>query len=200
MHTTTMAEDHASRDGHDATPDRFACCAASDGLDLTSYAFDAEESTIAHDPDWQLAAEPSDAMLKQAAAFATIDWHLPFRRLILSLPAHVRATLTADQLDALSLATRPQQAPHQFQYRISFPFLWRRYYLALFFGRERRSLSRLLREGQISAQRTSIVMLAGLSLLVGVSVLTTLASLYLAKSLLGIDLIDGPSVLHGLFY
>lgn len=151
-------------------------------------------------PTWQLAAEPRDARTFERATAAGIEWHPTFRRLIEALPGHIRSSLTSEQLEALSFASRPQASPHLVNVRVSIPLLWRRYYFACFIGRERRSLSRLVREGQVGAFPTSTAMLVLLSLLVGAATMGLLALLYLAKSVLGIDLFDDPSILHGLFF
>lgn len=125
-----------------------------------------------------------------------IEWHPAFSRMIAGLPRDVQHTLTRAQLAAISEAMQPQVPTHLVQFRVSLPFIWRRYYLAFFFGRERRNLQRLRHEGQLSVRLTSVV----LSLFAGLALSTALVAValgaYIIKSALGIDLLDGPSILH----
>ena len=129
---------------------------------------------------------------------SAIDWHPAFSRLFAGLPHDVQASMSPAQLAALSRVMQPQSDSRRL--RVSLPVFGRRYYLAVFLGRERRGLQRLRQEGQLSIPLISVVMfvLAGLALpsLIAIILLAT----YLLKSVLGIDLLDGPSLLHDLFF
>ncbi len=78
-----------------------------------------------------------------------------FDRLAARLPAAILATLTPDQISAIEQAIRPAEARHRIDFRVSIPWIGRRYYIALFAGHESRSIERLRREGQLSIGRVA---------------------------------------------
>lgn len=117
--------------------------------------------------------------------------HPQFERIMAQMPLAVRQTFSHEQLAALAHATLPTTARHAIDYRISVPFFGRRYYLAILAGRERRSLERLLREGQAILSRAMMFYTAAIVSLAGISVVTGLVVFYLAKSLIGVDLFEG---------
>lgn len=117
--------------------------------------------------------------------------HPQFERIMAQIPLAVRQSFSQEQLAALAHATLPATARHAIDYRISVPFFGRRYYLTIFAGRERRSLERLLREGQAMLSRALTFYTVAICSLAGISVVTGLVVFYLAKSLIGIDLFDG---------
>lgn len=129
---------------------------------------------------------------------SNIDWHPAFRRLIAALPFDIRESLSPSQLAALSTASRPQPSPHLVALRVSIPLPWRRIYLAFFLGRENRSLSRLHREGQTRARLVGFAVGVGLCAVIGAALIGAGVMLYLLKSAAGIDLLEGPSLMHGL--
>ena len=122
--------------------------------------------------------------------------HPAFDRAMAGMPEHVRCTFSAEQLECLSSVLTPKPARHWIDWRVSIPFLGRRYYVTLLFGKERRDLARLHQEGQLSLSRIYVVYLilalAGLVLLSAL----ILFALYLAKSTLGMDVFEGPSEFH----
>ncbi len=112
------------------------------------------------------------------------------------IPEHVRRTFSAAQLECLSSALAPPPSRHWIDWRVSIPFLGRRYYVTLLFGKERRDLARLHQEGQLSLSRIYVVyLILALAGLVLMSALMLFA-LYLAKSTLGMDVFEGPSEFH----
>lgn len=123
-----------------------------------------------------------------------------YERMLRRLPANVRASLTAEQLDAISDALIPDPPSHGIDYRVSIPFFGRRFYVTLLAGRERRSLARLAREAQLHAKHVAIFYSVLLLFLACVSFVGAVLLGYIAKSALDIDLTDGPSMLHQFFF
>ena len=85
-------------------------------------------------------------------------------------------------------------------YRISVGFLGRRFFVAVLAGRERRSPERLAAEAQRKRWRH---WLFGAALLVGFGatlLMCTLATAYLLKSLVGVDILEDHFLLHPLFF
>lgn len=126
------------------------------------------------------------------------------RRIFARMPAHVRATFTHEQIDALGRASIGGGAGHALAVRRTVSVLGKRFYLALFIGADkRRKLTRLelfirrgMRESWFRRLVTSVALLAAAA----VFALGVICVLYLVKSLLGIDLMPGPSILHNLLY
>ncbi|MGL4396295.1 MAG: hypothetical protein ACRCS9_07145 [Hyphomicrobium sp.] len=83
---------------------------------------------------------------------------------------------------------------------MSIPVFGRRYYLTVFFGRERRSLTRLLEEGQIDLSRISATYAAAIGVGGALLFLVCVLAGYVLKSALGIDLQAGDSALHQMIY
>ena len=123
-----------------------------------------------------------------------------FAAFLAKLPNDVRASLTDTQLSCISKALSATKGQHLIEYRASLPFFGHRYYLTVFFGPERRSLSRLVEEGQTDIHVITYAYVVILFLLVGGMTLSLVFLFYLAKSALGIDLFDGPSSLHDLLF
>lgn len=67
----------------------------------------------------------------------------------LRIPTDILDALTEAQRQRLIEAITPRQTAHKFDFRTSLPFFGRRYYLTILAGPERRSLERLLSEGQL---------------------------------------------------
>lgn len=84
---------------------------------------------------------------------------------------------------------------HRIDLRASVPLPGGRWYVTILAGPERRSNERLRQEGQTHwMRRTAVyVMLMSLALWLVVCII---ALVYLAKSALGIDMLDGHSPLH----
>ena len=89
---------------------------------------------------------------------------------------------------------------HSIDYRTSISFFGIPFYVTFLMGRERRSRERLAEEGQTQVHRVAIAHII-LTLLIGLSCIAAVACvLYLIKSAVGIDLFDGNSSLHELFF
>ena len=114
------------------------------------------------------------------------------------IPQTIWNTLTDVQKSAVHAAITDRGNTHIASLRSSFRVAGRRYYLALFFGHERRSLERLRNEGQLDPGEVSFVyiVLGVLMLIFGIIFIGLFV--YMVKSLLGIDIMDGPSPLHAL--
>lgn len=93
--------------------------------------------------------------MSPTAPITGIGTNSAFDRLAARLPAAIFATLTPEQLSAIEKAVRPTPARHRVDFRVSIPWLRRRYYIALYAGRESRSIERLRREGQLSIGRVA---------------------------------------------
>lgn len=133
-----------------------------------------------------------------AAPIAGLRPHL--QRLLNEMPAAVRQTFTLEQIACLESALRPKPSPHKIDWRVSIPVFGRRYYLTVFFGRERRSLTRLLEEGQIDLSRISATYAAAIGIGGALLFLVCVLVGYVLKSALGIDLQAGDSALHQMIY
>jgi len=123
-----------------------------------------------------------------------------FERALAKIPPPVRLSFTAEQLSCLASALQPEPSRHKLDWRVSLPFFGRRFYLTIFAGEERRSLARLLEEGQLDLSRISIVYSLAALLALSCLLSAVVASLYILKCLLGIDVMPGPSPLHELLY
>ncbi|MBU1210958.1 MAG: hypothetical protein KJ587_06765 [Alphaproteobacteria bacterium] len=129
-----------------------------------------------------------------------IESHPAYERMLARLPSEGRASFTTAQLAMLAEASRPPSPRHWIDYRVSLPFFGARYYLTIFFGKERRLLSRILCEGQASVTKASIAYVMALWVLMTTGLVAALVFLYVVKSAIGIDFFDGPSFLHGYAY
>lgn len=152
-------------------------------------------------PRWQSysgASPEARATAGGPAGVAAEVLHPYLRRLLEKVEPEVCATLSDAQLVALSRATLPEPSPHLVQYRVSIPF--GRFYVALFIGRERRSRERLRREGQTRAELVNLALFLMGALLVGIATIAIVVGLYIVKSAMGIDILDGPSPFHEWLY
>ena len=93
-----------------------------------------------------------------------------------------------------------RSADQIFDYRISMPFFGRRYYFRCFAGNERRAPVRLAAEGQSGIAKTSIAAAIAVWTFVSMAFFGTAVFLYLVKSAMGVDLFEGPSPLHFVFF
>lgn len=125
-----------------------------------------------------------------------ISYHPDFVRILDQIPASQRGFFTVDQLAFLSRATRRPPAHHIVDYRASLPFFGRRFYLTIFFGRERRNLARLLAEGQLAIRKIHLIYSLAAVVIASATAVIAIIGLYLLKCMLGFDLIEGHSVLH----
>lgn len=122
--------------------------------------------------------------------------HPAFERLLARMPVQVRATLTTEQLMALSLASVPAIAPHIVDYRVSIPFLGKRFYLTVLAGRERRSLARLAGEGQLPSVKLAKLNATTVGYGLAIALFAAMIALLLAKLALGIELFEGGADAH----
>ena len=120
--------------------------------------------------------------------------------LVRALPPTLVDQLTFDDLQRLAAAVDRPSAQHIMDYRLSLPFGTRRFYVRLLCGRERRKLSRLIAEGQTNPWLTLAAAVLLFWFMITVSLVFLAIGLYLLKTVLGIDLFDGPSFLHRILF
>ncbi|MBZ7830508.1 hypothetical protein [Raoultella planticola] len=104
-------------------------------------------------------------------------------RFYASLDAEVEASLTPEQKHGIeqALVRATLSSRHRIDFRRSFPFLHRRYFVVFLFGRDLRKISRDSTLGRIfSTLAISIALL--------ICILSVLLMVYMFKSALGIDL------------
>ena len=99
-------------------------------------------------------------------------------------------------------AVRPERPGlrHVIAWRVSLPFFGGRFYLAFFAGTEQRAPARLAAESQRKSWLHTLASIVIVTGLVSTMLMGTLAAAYLAKSMLGIDLLEDHFFLHGLFF
>ena len=112
------------------------------------------------------------------------------------MPQNIWDTLTDVQKTAVHAAITDRANNHIASLRTSIRVAGRRYYLALFFGHERRNLKRLRDEGQLDQGEVSFVFIVLGVLMFIFGIIFIVLFIYMFKSLLGIDIMDGPSPLH----
>lgn len=88
--------------------------------------------------------------------------------------------------------------PIDFRVSVALPF-GGQYYFAFFAGPERRNSQRLAREGQTLSSRRALLLLVIVFILLGMCVFCGIAFLFIIKSAIGVDLMQGDSFLHPLF-
>ena len=120
------------------------------------------------------------------------------RRIFRSIPDDIKACLSDHQVQTLIAAVKPVPTKHGVALRASFRGPEKRYYVALFIGEDNRSIERLKAEGQVDAIPVGITFFILLSVIAIYAVVPIIIALYMIKSMLGIDLFDGPSPLHTL--
>ena len=122
------------------------------------------------------------------------------RNFLRALPQELIERLTFDDLRRLGAAIHQPRAQHIVDYRLSIPLGGRRIYFRILCGWERRKLSRLIAEGQTNPW----LVIAAAALTFWFMMTMTLACIailvYFVKTAMGIDLFDGPSFLHKLFF
>lgn len=117
------------------------------------------------------------------------------RRIVQQIPHDIRARLDPGQISRLAAAVAPQRTRHGLALQASFRWITGRYYVALIGGRERRSDNRLRAEGQtIIPVGMSVFVFLLLLLIYGLIPLGFLV--YVVKSALRINLMEGPSPVH----
>ncbi len=164
----------------------------------TPIAVDGIEAGIAPRRASNLAADPFAPEWRGATTPPPLDQqpadHPAFYRLMQRIPPHVRATLTREQIVAISKASVPQNSPHLVDYRVSLPFFGKRFYVTLLAGRERRSRARLAREGQLLSVETWEMSATLATALAAMAIGGAIMVLYLYKAAIGADFIlSGPA-------
>lgn len=129
-----------------------------------------------------------------------IEFHPVFNRLLAGLPVGVKTSFTNAQLAVLSQACKPPPPRHWLDYRVSVPFFGARFYLTVFFGKERRSENRLKAEGYLGIKKVSLFYIFMLWLAFSGLFFVAAMALYFVKSAIGLDLLDDHSVVHHLFF
>ncbi len=120
------------------------------------------------------------------------------RRLWQSIPADIHRALTPAQMLALLAAVKPVPVRHALALRASFRGLEKRYYTAFFFGEDGRNIERLRAEGQLDAIPVGVTFFVLIAALAAYGLVPLLFLVYMVKSMLGLDLMDGPSPIHTL--
>ncbi|MFV0367828.1 MAG: hypothetical protein ACK5KM_05165 [Hyphomicrobiaceae bacterium] len=119
------------------------------------------------------------------------------------IPPAVKNKFTYNHLAALEVAlvkSRPVSRKHPLDYRVSLPFFGKRYYFVFLGGTERRNKKRIERDGQNAPWRLTTAYFIIVTLLVSVGLSALILGLYALKSLMGIDLFEGHSFMHGIIY
>lgn len=122
------------------------------------------------------------------------------RRIYARIPPSIWSALNIEQQRVLFTAIRGNPNNHLFSVRSSIRVPGRRYYLTIYFGRERRNLDRLRDEGQLDPGEVSIAYIIIGAVALVASIIPIGLGLYVIKSALGIDIFDGASPLHGLIF
>jgi hypothetical protein len=78
-----------------------------------------------------------------------VEGNEAYERWLRKIPKEILGEFTPLQLTAIELAMRQARPRHWLHFRVSFPWLGQRTYVALMAGKERRSLERLRLEGQM---------------------------------------------------
>lgn len=134
--------------------------------------------------------------LRQPTEHDTAD-----RSNVVRMPLPAELAAVAQRMLADAERTRISgPAGHAVSYRISLPLIHRRYYLAFFIGSEKRNLGRVSAEAQRKSWLHTTVSLSAVLMFLSTLFMSTLATAYLLKSMVGIDLFDDHFILHGLFF
>ncbi|MGO1119617.1 hypothetical protein ACTL6U_12960 [Rhodovibrionaceae bacterium A322] len=119
---------------------------------------------------------------EHAAGDAFLAKHFQF------ISPEMAASFTPEQRVALRrMFMSREEGRHLIDSRHSFPLGRKRYYYVFLFGKDRRPMDRLKREGMISRGTTFFVYVVGLIMLM----VPVFGILYLFKSALGVDLMPG---------
>ncbi len=108
------------------------------------------------------------------------------------LPAHIRQSLDHQQRLALAAANVPDTADHLIAYRVSVPIFKRRFYLSILIGRDRRSLSRLVGEGQVGHYKIVATYVCAIALLVAVAVFGAVLLALVFEGVMRMDTMSVP--------
>jgi len=126
----------------------------------------------------------------------------PIADVLQYVPEDVPFSLSAHQINVLNeaLARRRRQRTHAIDWRGRINWFGKRFYVSLLGGPELRFPTDGTRE--FCAQRFGLRVgsILGVYMLAAAVVLPAILIAYLVKSFAGIDIFDGPSVLHGLMF
>ncbi len=86
------------------------------------------------------------------------------------------------------------------RYCASVPLIRRRSYIAVQIGTEKRRIERFAAEAHAKSWLHSAVSLSAVSMFAATLVMSTLATAYLLKSVLGFDLFEDNFFMHGWFF
>ncbi len=89
---------------------------------------------------------------------------------------------------------------HAVRYCVSVPFFRRRFYLALLIGSEKRSSERIAVEANDKPWWHTTFSISALVMFASTLLMSTLATAYLLKSMLGIDLMESNFFMHAWFF
>lgn len=126
--------------------------------------------------------------MSHAPQLERVDWHPEMLRLMVNIVPEVRSTFSVEQMCALAHALRPVVRRHELEYRASLPLFGRRFYVALFAGRERRTLARLERSGQLGLKVRLIALVIILCVAVGAITIGIVAWKAMALAVQALDL------------
>ncbi|MEQ1650240.1 MAG: hypothetical protein ABL898_16800 [Hyphomicrobiaceae bacterium] len=120
---------------------------------------------------------------------------------VAQIPDDIRERLSAEQVMRLAkLVSGAPRSEHAIAYRVSTRLFGRPIYLAFFTGEELRSSARISDDGH---RRSPSLLLLKITMFcmwwamtAGLVIVSAVIVLYVVKSVLGIDLFPGPSVLH----
>lgn len=122
-----------------------------------------------------------------------------------AIPEDILSSLTTDQKARLNESIKEQAlADHALKYQASSSLFGRKFYLAFFFGKERRSDERVGKDDQ----KKPFHMVAFFALMIAIcfvglffgGLMLAVVGAYLFKSAVGIDLFEEHSFLHGLLF
>ena len=109
------------------------------------------------------------------------------------IPGEVLGTFSGSQLDAISTAFRGVNQKHKVDFRVSVPWFGQRHYAVLLFGRERRSLERLRREGQVTVGKIAGTYSAAAAIIASLMFMSGLACVYCVNALMSENLNEARS-------
>jgi hypothetical protein len=116
-----------------------------------------------------------------------------FERFLKSLPPDVVASFNSNQLKAMSSAIRQDAHQHPVDLRVSIPFFWKRFYLVLLIGPERRTAERL----KVDRQNHPVWTVGNASVLLGLIGFGLLLSLGFSQLNLVTNMLLTPEQIRG---
>lgn len=105
-----------------------------------------------------------------------------------------------DRADTAAAETNAGATGRGLRYCASVPLLGKRYYIAVSIGREKRKIGRLAAEAHTKSWLHTTVSLSATLMFAATLLMSSLATAYLLKSVLGVDLFDESFFMHGGFF